>query len=101
VLICIGYLTWLQVNWSAVWRIRAPPKVKHVGCILTRVRLLQRLVDCSHLCLQCTAEPEYDLHSFFTCPAILDSWATAALGAAVYNRLQCGLYSRFSVGYVQ
>ncbi|WJX12623.1 hypothetical protein P8452_03099 [Trifolium repens] len=46
---------------------------------------------------KCTAEPEYDLHSFFTCPAILDSWATAALGAAVYNRLQCGLYSSLAI----
>jgi hypothetical protein len=52
------------------------------------VRLLQRLVDCSHLCLQCTAEPEEDdLHSFITCPTIRDSWAAAGLGAAVYYRL--------------
>jgi hypothetical protein len=33
----------IDVNWSAVWRIRAPPKAKHVswrickGCIPTRV----------------------------------------------------------------
>jgi hypothetical protein len=90
VFICIGYLTWLQVNWSAVWRIRAPPKVKHVlqrlySNVCPVITTASRLFS---FCLQCTAEPEEDdLHSFITCPTIRDSWAAAGLGAAVYYRL--------------
>jgi hypothetical protein len=83
-----------DVNWSAVWRIRTPPKTKHVlwrickGCTATRVWLLQRRVDCSHLCPLCNAEPKDELHSFFTCSSIRDKVGNSEFSSVITNITQ-------------
>jgi hypothetical protein len=55
-----------QEEWSHLWNIRAPPKAKHLlwriskGCLPTRMRLQEKWVPCTQLCLLCNQENEDD-----------------------------------------
>ncbi|PNX92866.1 hypothetical protein L195_g016009 [Trifolium pratense] len=45
-----------QEDWNCIWKVHAPPKVKHLlwrickGCLPTRVRLKERCVPCPLVC---------------------------------------------------
>ncbi|GAU30590.1 hypothetical protein TSUD_392810 [Trifolium subterraneum] len=66
--------------WSALWKVQAPPRVKHLlwrickECLPTRVRLRNRYVQCPVECPCCLSEPEEDWHMFFGCEGSMNAW---------------------------
>ncbi|GAU31898.1 hypothetical protein TSUD_270830 [Trifolium subterraneum] len=66
--------------WSALWKVQAPPKVKHLlwrickECLPTRVRLRNRYVQCPVECPFCLSKPEEDWHMFFGCEGSKNAW---------------------------
>lgn len=83
-------------NWRDIWRLKVPPKVKHLiwrmcrGCLLTRIRLQDKGVSCPTRCVRCTSEHEDLNHIFFKCPFGIQVWNAAGLWfdvqhAAIHN----------------
>jgi hypothetical protein len=75
-----GYGPNREEGWSSIWKIHAPPKVKHLlwricrDCLPTRVRLRSRVVQCPEECPLCLSHDEDEWHLFFNCGAVRDAW---------------------------
>jgi hypothetical protein len=75
-------------EWGSLWKIQAPPKVKHLlwrickECLLIRSRLRTRYVQCPH----CLSEPEDEWHIFFDCDNIKEAWTTLRLHQLIQQR---------------
>jgi hypothetical protein len=54
----------------------------------THVILVHWRVDCSPICPLRDEELEDELHTFFKCPQICDSWTAASLNAVMQCHLQ-------------
>jgi hypothetical protein len=84
-------------DWNSIWRIKAPPKTKHLlwricrGCLPTRTRLQERHVSCPKDCPICSNEDEDDLHTFFTCNQSQQVWQHAGLHEIIDPRVHAGL----------
>ncbi|GAU39484.1 hypothetical protein TSUD_279050 [Trifolium subterraneum] len=80
-------------NWRGVWAVNAPPKARHAmwrvcsECIPTRVRLVQRNVECNTCCPLCNEGLEDDYHAFALCPDVVASWEAAGLSNILIRRL--------------
>ncbi|XP_058765309.1 uncharacterized protein LOC131638782 [Vicia villosa] len=74
-------------DWSSIWNIRAPPRVKHLlwricrGCLPTRLRLQQFHVQCPLGCQFCEDRIENDWHVLFGCNATKQCWQAAGLSS--------------------
>jgi ribonuclease HI len=72
-------------DWKWIWKIQAPPKVKHLlwrickGCLPTRSRLKERHVQCPVVCPLCELEEEDDWHVIFGCECSKIAWQGAGL----------------------
>jgi hypothetical protein len=80
-----------QVQWNNIWKIKAPPKAKHLlwricrGCILTRTRLQTRCVPCPLICPICEHIDEDNWHAFFNCHDSIHAKQSAGLGFKVVH----------------
>lgn len=60
-------------DWSSIWRLHAPPKVRSFlwralrGCLPTRMKLHTHHVNVDGVCLYCARGLENDWHLFFGC----------------------------------
>jgi hypothetical protein len=81
-------------GWSSIWRIKAPPKVKHLlwrvcrDCLPTRPRLRNRYVNCPEECPLCLSQVEDEFHIFFNCEVVREAWHIMDLASLIYPRLQ-------------
>jgi ribonuclease HI len=72
-------------DWNGLWKIRAPPKAKHLlwrmckDCLPTRSRLQSRCVPCPLSCPLCDNDLEDDWHVVFDCEYSIQSRQTAGL----------------------
>ena len=57
------------------------------GCLLTRVRLLDKGVVCPTTCASCDSSHEDLSHVFFECPFTIQVWHTAGLWGSVQHAL--------------
>jgi ribonuclease HI len=79
-------------NWSCLWKILAPPKVKHLlwrickECVPTRIRLQDRCVSCPSMCPICEQSHEDDWHVFINCNDSLLARQAAGLDHLVAAR---------------
>jgi hypothetical protein len=83
-----------QERWNNIWKIKAPPKAKHLlwricrGCVPTRTCLRDRCVPCSLTCPICEQHDENEWHIFFSCHDSLLALQTAGLDNLITNRVQ-------------
>jgi hypothetical protein len=83
-----------QVQWNNIWKIKAPPKAKHLlwricrGCIPTRTRLQTRCVPCPLICPICEHIDEDNWHAFFNCHDSIHARQSAGLDHLVAARVQ-------------
>jgi hypothetical protein len=81
-------------KWSCLWKILAPPKVKHLlwrickGCVPTRIRLQDRCVSCPLICPICEHSNEDDWHVFINCIDSMLARQVASLDQLVVARVQ-------------
>jgi hypothetical protein len=67
-------------DWKWIWKIKAPPKAKHLlwrlckGCLPTRTRLKERHVQCPIICPICELEEEDDWHFTLGCECSTNAW---------------------------
>jgi hypothetical protein len=79
--------------WSSIWRVAAPPKIKHLlwricrGCLPTRVRLRGRHVSCPSECPFCNNSEEDDWHILFGCSESQQVWIEAGLRDVIMPRI--------------
>jgi ribonuclease HI len=72
-------------NWRNIWRLKIPPKVKHLiwrmcrGCLPTRVRLQDKGVVCPTNCASCSHAYEDLNHLLFECPFAIQVWTSAGI----------------------
>jgi hypothetical protein len=89
----IGYREHGGDGWSNLWRINAPPKVKHLlwrvckDCLPTRLRLRNRYVNCPEECPMCLSCGEEEQHLFFRCDMIREAWEVMGLVHIIQPRL--------------
>ncbi|XP_058783981.1 uncharacterized protein LOC131658734 [Vicia villosa] len=80
-------------NWGIVWKIKAPPRVKHLiwricrDCLPTRERLRNRFVECPPDCQFCASTTEDEWHLFLTCTVTNQCWRAAGLSHLIDSRL--------------
>ena len=78
-------------NWRDIWRLKIPPKVKHLvwrmcrGCLPTRVRLQDKGVSCPTNCASCNYNYEDLNHLLFECPLVIQVWNSAGIWQDVQN----------------
>jgi ribonuclease HI len=84
----------VEGDWNSLWRICAPPKIKHLlwricrGCLPSRTRLKERYVPCPSDCPLCSIGEEDDWHVFFGCSEIQQVWNEAGLRDIIEPRLR-------------
>jgi ribonuclease HI len=82
----------LEGDWNTLWKIHAPPKVKHFlwrvcRCLPTRTRLQERRVHCPLSCPICSQHIEDDWHIFFSCNDNVQASQVAGLDNVIAPRL--------------
>jgi hypothetical protein len=81
-------------DWLRLWKIRAPPKAKHLlwricrDCLPTRARLQEKHVPCQLSCPICEQHEEDEWHAIFTCSSSVEARHTAGLDSFLSNRIQ-------------
>ncbi|GAU44672.1 hypothetical protein TSUD_243690 [Trifolium subterraneum] len=81
----------VEGNWNDIWKAQSSHKTRHLlwrlcrGCLPTRVRLVQRYVDCELSCPVCDDDVEDDIHVFFGCVATRECWMAAGLAQLLEN----------------
>jgi ribonuclease HI len=81
-------------EWLKLWKIQAPPKVKHLlwricrGCLPTRVKLQEKHVPCQLQCPLCDQNFEDDWHAILTCDVSVQAWQASGLNHIVMQRIQ-------------
>jgi hypothetical protein len=81
-------------SWGKLWKIKAPPKAKHLlwrickECLPSRVRLSNRGVQCLIVCPICTTEMEEELHIFFQCEGSREAWSVMGLDHIIQQQMQ-------------
>ena len=84
---------WRPGYWSGIWKLKVPPKVKNLvwrmcwGCLPTRVRLLDKGVQCPTNCVSCPSHHEDLAHVFFNCPFVVKVWQMTGLWGAIQHAL--------------
>jgi hypothetical protein len=81
-------------DWLRLWKIKAPPKAKHLlwricrGCLPSRVRLQEKHVPCILSCPLCDHPHEDEWHAFFTCTTSIQARHAAGLDHVLSQRIQ-------------
>lgn len=81
-------------SWSGIWKLKVPPKVKNLvwrmcrGCLPTRVRLLDKGVQCSTHCVSCNSNHEDLAHLIFYCPFTVQVWHMTGIWGAIQHAIQ-------------
>ena len=71
--------------WSRIWKLKSLPKVMNLiwrmcrGCLPTRVRLLDKGVQCPTPCVSCDSNHEDLAHIFFECPFAVRVWSMVGM----------------------
>jgi len=84
---------WRPGYWTGIWNLQVPPKVKNLiwricrGCLPTRVRLLDKGVNCSTNCASCDSEFEDSAHVFFNYPFATQVWHRTGLWGSIHHAL--------------
>jgi len=87
-------------NWKDIWRLKVPPKIKHLlwrmcrGCLPSRVRLQDKGVTCPTRCVNCNLDHEDLNHIFFECSFAIHVWLSAGIWYEVQNAV---VQSNFAV----
>jgi ribonuclease HI len=80
-------------DWKSLWKIRAPPKAKHLlwricrDCLPTRTQLQQHHVQCPAVCELCRGANEDVWHVLFDCEESRNCWTMAGLDTVISTRL--------------
>jgi len=96
--ICVSELVdssylWRPGYWTGIWNLKVPPKVKSLiwricrGCLPTRVRLLDKGVNCPTNCASCDSEYEDFAHVFFACLFATQVWHRTGLWGSIQHAL--------------
>jgi ribonuclease HI len=70
----------VQGEWSLIWKLKVPPKIKNLvwricrKCLPTRVRLRDKGVSCDDVCSLCNTNEEDSLHLLFRCQSSMNVW---------------------------
>jgi hypothetical protein len=71
--------------WAGIWKLKTPPKVKNMiwrlcrSCLPSRVRLLDKDVQCPTQCISCDSNHEDLAHVFFEFPFAVQVCSMAGL----------------------
>jgi ribonuclease HI len=80
--------------WQCLWKIKAPPKAKHLlwrickGCLPTRMRLQEKHVPCQLSCPLCEHTIEDDWHVFAVCNVTVQACQAAGIDSMVAQYFQ-------------
>lgn len=72
-------------DWSTLWSIRAPPKIKFFiwrllrGCLPTRSNLREKHINCNIECVCCESNIEHEWHLFISRDHAKQFWLHADL----------------------
>lgn len=83
----------VEGGWGSLWKIIAPPRVTHLlwricrGCLPTRIRLRQHLVQRPNDCQLCEDNEEDDMHVFFECSTTNRCWIDAGLNHIISPKI--------------
>jgi hypothetical protein len=83
-----------EEGWSSLWKIRAPPKAKHLlwrickNCLPTRSRLQEKCVPCPLDCPLCEFNNEDDWHFLVSCNVSTEARIAAGLNEVITSRLR-------------
>jgi ribonuclease HI len=83
-----------EERWSSLWKIRAPPKAKHLlwrickNCLPTRSRLQEKCVPCPLDCPLCEFNNEDDWHFLVSCNVSTEARIAAGLNEVITSRLR-------------
>lgn len=72
-------------NWLAIWKIKAPLKIKHFlwrvlrGCLPSRTNLCSKGIQCPSNCDFCSTHFKFDWHSIIECEMTREFCETAHL----------------------
>lgn len=81
-------------DWSAIWKLKVPPKVKNLvwhmcrGCLPTRIRLQDKGVNCPTNCVSCNSAHENMVHVMSICPFAVQAWSMAGLSQEIAVTVQ-------------
>jgi len=84
---------WRPGYWTGIWNLKVPPKVKNLlwricrGYLPTRVRLLDKGVNCPTNCASCDSAHEDLAHVFFVCPFATQVWNRTGLWGSIHHAL--------------
>lgn len=73
------------VNWSGIWKLKVPPKIRNLvwrmcrGVLPTRMQLQDKGVQCPMNCVSCDSTQEDVQHLFFACPLAVQTWRMTGL----------------------
>ncbi|XVF64157.1 hypothetical protein PTKIN_Ptkin09bG0145200 [Pterospermum kingtungense] len=76
-------------DWSSLWSLKVPPKVRNFcwracrNCLPTRINLQAQGLAVLSCCVQCSVGLEQPWHVFITCSFAQDCWRVANLSVAV------------------
>lgn len=76
-------------NWSSIWKLKVPPKVRNLiwrifrRCLPMRIRLYYKGVQCPTQCVSCESSHEDMTHLFFACPFDIQVWSLSGLWSDV------------------
>jgi len=81
-------------DWMLIWKLQAPPKIKHFlwrllrGCLLTRSNLRKKQILCPliGLCLLQNKIIENEWHLFLACDHAQHIWLEAILGNLIEQK---------------
>jgi len=110
-MLCVSELVdssylWRPGYWTGIWNLKVPPKVKNLlwriyrGCLPTRVRLLDKGVNCPTNCASCDSTHEDLAHVFFACPFATQVWNRTGLWGSIQYALSTtssATYAIFSI----
>lgn len=83
----------VEGNWSLLWRLNIPPKVKHFlwrllrDCLPTRQCLQQKGVNCTSLYSYCNTNIENAWHVMFGCDQVKRVWEVSGLWFIISNKI--------------
>jgi len=82
---------WRLGDWSGIWRLKVPSKVKNLiwkmcrECLSTRVRLQDKGVQCPTSCVSCDGLYEDLAHICSECPFTMQVWRRMGLWNVVHE----------------
>jgi len=83
----------VEGEWHKIWKVNSPHKARNLWrickeCVLTRLRLQSRHVQCEMICPWCNTTVEDDWHAFVGCTVARESWHWAGLSTVLRPRVR-------------